>query len=46
LPEAQALRIEALARSGHRAEARARLAAFRAEHPDSPLLDALALIAQ
>jgi hypothetical protein len=46
LPEAQALRIEALARSGRNAEARARLDAFRAEHPDSPLLEALSLIAQ
>jgi hypothetical protein len=46
LPEAQALRIEALARSGRRAEARARLDAFRAEHPDSPLLEALSLIAR
>jgi outer membrane protein assembly factor BamD (BamD/ComL family) len=39
--EAGALRIEALVRSGRRDEARAELARFKADHPESPLLNAL-----
>jgi TolA-binding protein len=43
-PEAKAMRIEALARGGKKAEARAMLAAFRARHPDSPLLESLSRV--
>jgi hypothetical protein len=42
--EASALRIEALARAGRRDEARSELQRFRAEHPDSPILDNLAQV--
>jgi len=41
-PEAQALRIEALAASGQPARARALARAFIAEHPGSPLTDRIA----
>jgi hypothetical protein len=40
-PESAALRIQVLARAGRKPEARSLLAAFRANHPDSPLLDSL-----
>ena len=41
-PEAEALGIEAFVASGNRGEARARFEAFRARHPESPLLEKLA----
>jgi hypothetical protein len=40
-PEAAALRIEALARAGRRAEAQAALGSFRSSHPESPLIGVL-----
>jgi TolA-binding protein len=40
-PEASALRIEALARAGRHSEAQTELGAFRARHPESPLLGVL-----
>jgi hypothetical protein len=40
-PEAEALRIEALAASGDGAGARSFLSAFRSAHPDSPLIEHL-----
>jgi len=40
-PEADALSIEAFVASGNRGEARTRFEAFRARHPDSPLLEKL-----
>jgi outer membrane protein assembly factor BamD (BamD/ComL family) len=41
-PEATALRVEALARSGRSAEARALAERFVSEHPGSPLADRVA----